>query len=33
MVAHARRSSEVGRNYKEEAKDQMGAEVDTTILV
>jgi hypothetical protein len=33
MVAHARRSSEVERNYKEEAKDQMGAEIDATILV
>lgn len=33
MVAHARRSSEVGRNYEEEAKDQMGADIDATVLV
>lgn len=33
MVAHARRSSETGRNYEEEAKDQTGAHIDATVLV
>ncbi|XP_078163936.1 putative serine/threonine-protein kinase At1g54610 isoform X4 [Carex rostrata] len=32
MVAHARRSSETGRNYEEEAKDQVDAHIDATVL-
>ncbi|KAJ4820677.1 Protein kinase superfamily protein [Rhynchospora pubera] len=32
MVAHARRSSEVRRNYEEETKDQMIVDTDATIM-